>query len=245
VLHIFLALLLIQTPNQSAKPHPNPASKTAKNNPTPDIQDEKPALNFQFNLPLTPEVVPQAISWWKRPSLTDWTMVGLTFSYVLVNVLILLAIKRQAQIAADSLTEFRRQVTSAENQFTKQMFVMSEQAQSTQASAKAAENTSRAILAIERPWVEVQIKGDGVRFILLATNYGRTPAKINHHAIKWEYPVLRPTEKDVRQGTIFTETHTRLLGQSETWEFLTIHLISDPGKDIWERVKSGEIGLVD
>jgi len=42
-----------------------------------------------------------------------------------------------------------------------------------------------------------------------------------------EFPEpTRPTEKDVRQGTIFTETHTRLLGQSETWEFLTIHLTS-------------------
>ena len=131
----FSSFPVIPSTKPERKTHPKTVPKTAKNSPTPDIPNEKPPLNFQFNLPPTPEVIPQRVSWWKRPSLTDWIMVGLTFSYVAVNVLILLTIKKQAQIAADSLTEFRKQVTSTESQFSQQLKVMSEQAHSTQASA--------------------------------------------------------------------------------------------------------------
>jgi len=204
VLHIILAFLLIQTaPNQSAKAHSKPAPKTAKNSTTPDIADEKPALNFQFNLPPTPEIIPQPVSWWKRPSLTDWIMVGLTFSYVIVNVLILLAIKRQAQIAADSLTEFQKQAASTENQFKEQLKVIEEQSQSTKTSADAAKVSADASVAAQRAWLEGEFKPEGWGvWNLIATNHGATPAQLLRHEysvhlegeeFNWESPVYKDT----------------------------------------------------
>src|SRR5438876_7670426 len=35
----------------------------------------------------------QGQNWWKRPSITDWIIAGLTFFYVLINIFILAALK--------------------------------------------------------------------------------------------------------------------------------------------------------
>jgi hypothetical protein len=203
VLALFLAVLFIPTPalGQGVGKHPKSAPKTSKSQPTPDPLERGPAPVFQFNLP--PTETPPPVAWWKRPSLTDWIMAGLTFSYVFVNVLVLLAIKRQSKISEDSLTEFRKQTTSTESQFAQQLEIMNQQAQSTKASADAAKVSADASVAAQRAWLDGEFKPEGFGvWNLIATNHGATPAQLLRHEcsvhlegeeFNWESPVHKDT----------------------------------------------------
>jgi hypothetical protein len=173
-------------------------------------------------------------------------MVGLTFSYVVVNILILRKIRKQAEIAANSLTEFQTQVAGNKTQFAEQLEVLKEQSKSTLTSAQAAKNTSAALIAIERAYIDVQIRGMGASYDFVATNHGRTPAKLTHYISKAEYllqgPNINPEERFL-PSTDRTITLTRLLGQNEHWEFLHLNIALQSGQDLWSKIQTNQVGF--
>jgi len=149
-------------------------------------------------------------------------MAGLTFSYVIVNVLVLLAIKRQAKISEDSLAEFRKQATSSETQFERQLDVMKAQSIQAAKSADAAKASADALISIERARLlpdgfvnpmelpdprmfPLHVETRTVRVI----NRGRTPAVV----VEWLCTMLITESANVLSLLDYSQFHTSPNGQ--------------------------------
>jgi hypothetical protein len=268
MLLILLAIMLAQNPapqqNAKTQHHKTPASqfKTNDTPPNTDIPSESSSSPYIYynSADENQENEKQGQHWWKRPSVTDWLIVILTCAYVGINFGILFTIKRQADIARDSLRAFKDQTISNGDQFSQQLRVMNGQmlamkqsaaqahrqvdalfgvAAAARDSAIAAETNLRILIEIERARVDVRMTGfGGPIYYFSIKNHGRTPAKILKHETKWTFAANSQIPE-----VEYTVTHTRLLSPDEDWNFLVVNIEKDISPEIMERVNKGETGL--
>jgi hypothetical protein len=92
------------TPKKQAKPaHPQTQSTDTAENPKPRTQFvyvEAARQDGDIDEAHKKAASEQASQhWWNRPTVTDWILAATTFCYVIVNIFMLAAVKRQADIA--------------------------------------------------------------------------------------------------------------------------------------------------
>src|SRR5437879_1378776 len=142
---LILAFLLLQNAPQNVKPQKQQSQSTKSAS-----KSNQPIANILREPPTTPNTYYDAPNYQierkKESNDSALVMELLTAAYVLINIFILLAIKRQATISDDSLKVFRNQVTASETQFIKQLAVM-------ETNAAAAKTSADAFVGSERSWV--------------------------------------------------------------------------------------------
>jgi hypothetical protein len=189
-----------------------------------------------------------------------------TFVLALVSVITAWIVLSQRKVMAEQLDTMRDQLKSMReageqtDKLIKENIKQTEAlrdgvsaanvtAQAAQTSANAADSSAKTLLNSERAWVEVRLKPSGPYFYQwIATNYGRTPAKVTHYYFKWDFPrydVPSPDPETLFAPTIETTTAaSRLLGQNDPWEFNHFNIMSSIKQDTLARINRKEIGFV-
>ena len=198
---------------------------------------------------------------------------GLFTAYVIftgvlaiVSVVTLVVVWRQRIVMAEQLSVMQGQLRSMESagkqtdQLIRENIRQTEAlqdgvsaanatARAAQTSAEAADSSAKTLLNSERAWVEVKLQRTGPQFYnWIATNYGRTPAKVTHYYFKFDFP--RYEENPPDPETLFAPTTetikaaTRLLSQNDPWEFDHLNLTTEISQDKLARINRKEIGFV-
>ena len=117
-------------------------------------------------------------------------------------------------------------------------------------NAKAALLSAKALVNAERAWIDVGLKNlRGLYVEFSAINYGKTPAQITDHYLKWAFPpsiVNLPSAEELFPTTIEgTVTHNRLLAPApgdEWWTFDTLNGSVSFGVECVNKLRAREDG---
>jgi hypothetical protein len=198
-----------QTPGSNSSQYIHPSSSDVPGKPFTEITSNTYAPSEQNKAAQADQ------RWWQRPSFTDWVMAVTTFAYVVITVFILLAIKRESEIARDA-------------------------ADSAKSSADALINSERAwvIAKISRPERAHTVH----EYILSLLNHGKTPARIERLTFDVSYPA---TFDELRvYGPDDGAELPLLLAPNEPWRFGTYNPSFVATMEGWNDVYTGKAMMV-